>query len=98
VLDTLLTSKLREMGYKLRKYYRERIGHHPDALEMARQEKEKMVRTSAPVSSEYQALTFPSCGHADQSHLPYLDHQSRHPSTTGSAGRSANFSRRELFR
>jgi hypothetical protein len=24
------------MGYKLRKYYRERIGHHPDALEMAR--------------------------------------------------------------
>jgi hypothetical protein len=34
------TSKLREMGYKLRKYYRERIGHHPDALEMARQEKE----------------------------------------------------------
>lgn len=44
MLDTLLTSKLREMGLKLRKYYRERIDHHPDALELARQEKDKMVR------------------------------------------------------
>lgn len=44
VLDTLLTSKLREMGLKLRKYYRERIDHHPDALELARQEKDKMIK------------------------------------------------------
>ena len=54
MLDTLLTSKLREMGLKLRKYYRERIGHHPDALEMARQEKEKMVRALESTSNSYE--------------------------------------------
>ncbi|GAA5883621.1 hypothetical protein JCM3774_001850 [Rhodotorula dairenensis] len=44
VIDTLLTSKLREMGLQLRKYYRDLDGRHTDPLAMARREKEKMLK------------------------------------------------------
>ncbi|POY74297.1 putative Bleomycin hydrolase [Rhodotorula taiwanensis] len=45
VLDTLLTSKLREMGLHLRKYFRQlQAQQHPDALEVARRKKEEMLK------------------------------------------------------
>lgn len=56
VIDTLLTSKLREMGLQLRRYYRDLDGRRTDPLAMARHEKEKMVSFAASGEAVLQVL------------------------------------------
>ncbi|GAA5978804.1 hypothetical protein JCM10908_004493 [Rhodotorula pacifica] len=64
-LDTLLTSKLREMGLQLRRFYRELQGQHPNALDLARREKEKMLKVI------YRILTI-NLGTPPQPSQPFL--------------------------